>query len=204
MDPSNPSIFLDSRRVCSDECAKEAKDIQNEHIENYELYQYLPVDCDGKHARFPEFSYEHTNLTGRIGYGVAEGCVVDNYSELRNDPAQLTRDRCRVQLFTRIFTGCPNLLPGVGDPNIELDILAGSSSDDMSSQGSCKKELTELQTYHMTPMLDCIKGVQDPKHIVEPWVRGGDNTRDFIRRQEFLKECEAQTFSRESCHRRMH
>jgi len=204
MDSSNPAIFLDSRRVCSDECAKESKDIQNEQIENYELYQYLPVDCDGKHARFPEFSYDHTNLVGRIGYGYTEGCVVDNDSELRNDPARLTRDRCRLQLFTRIFTGCPNLRPGVGDPNTELDILAGSSSDDLSAFASCKREITELQTYYPTPMLECIKEVQDPKHIVEPWVRGGDNTRDFIRRQEFLKQCEAQTFNRPSCHKPMH
>lgn len=196
MDSSNPSTFLDSRRVCSDQCAKESRDNQNDAIAGYELYQYLPVNCDNKHARFPEFSYDHVNLTGRVGYGLAEGCIVDNYSALRNDPAQLTRDRCRIQLFTRIFTGCPDLRPGVGDPNTELDILAGSSSDDVSGQAGCKRELTEQQTYHPDPLLDCIKTVQDPKHIVEPWVRGGDPTRDYVRRREFLEECGMENFAR--------
>ena len=204
MDPYSSSVFLDSRRLCSDSCANEAKDIQNEQIEKYELYYYLPVECDSAHARFPEFAYEHVNLTGRIGYGLSDSCTIDTYSELMSDPAQLTRDKCRIQLFTRIFTGCPNLRPGVGDPNAELDILSGSSSDDNSPFGSCKREITEEQTYHPTPMLDCIKSVQDPKHVVEPWTRGGDNTRDFIRRQEWLKQCEAQTFNREPCHKKMH
>jgi hypothetical protein len=192
----NSRVFLDSRTVNTDCCAKEAKDNQNDEIVGYELYQYLPVECDGVSARFPQFSYDHVNLTGRVGYGLAEGCVVDNYSALRNDPAQLTRDRCRNQLFTRIFQGCPNLLHGVGNPDQELNILGGSVSSDMIGHSGCKRAITELETYHPIPMLDCIKPVQNPKHIVEPWVRGGDPTRDYVRRQEFLQQCGSETFQR--------
>lgn len=204
MDSTNPSVFLDSRRLCSDNCAAEARDVQNDHIEHYALYQYLPVDCHAPDARFPEFSYDHINLTGRIGYGLAEGCTVDSYSHLRNDPAQLTRDKCRIQLFSRIFTGGPNLRPGIGDPSKELDILAGSDSSDITGSAGCKRAITELQTYNMTPMLDCIKPVQDPKHIVEDWKRGGAPTRDLIRRKEWLEQCDTMTFGRHSCPKQMH
>jgi len=186
----NNSVFLNSRRICSDDCAKEAKDVQNDGIYGYEMYQYLPVDCDGKNARFPGFAYDHVNLWGRVGYGQAEGCIVDNFSALRNDPAQLTRDRCRVQLFSRIFQGCPNLKPGVADPDAEMPILQGSGSDTFEGvQYPCKKTLMELTTNPFMPMLDCVKEVQKPDHVVESWVRGGDDTRSFVKRQEYLQSC---------------
>jgi hypothetical protein len=181
---------MNSRRLCSDTCAKEAKDNQNDSIINYDLYQYLHVPCDGAHARFPSFAYDHVNLTGRTGYGVAEGCVVDNYSMLRNDPAQMTRDKCKTQLFTRIFQGAPNLGCGMGDPEKELNVLSGSSSSTFEgTKFPCKKSLMEKQLYHFDPLLDCVKQVQAPKHIVEQWTRGGTDTRNYMLRQEMLKDC---------------
>jgi hypothetical protein len=184
------SLFNTAKNVCSDDCAQEAKDVQNEGIFGYETYNYLPVECDGEHARYPDFSYDHINLRGRPGYGLADGCVVDKYSELRNDPAQLTRDRCRTQLFSRIFQGCPNLRGGVVNPDQEMPILQGTGSRDFDGYlFMCKRSITELETYHPTPLLDCVKEVQNPDHCVESWVRGGDPTRDFIRRQEFLQQC---------------
>lgn len=188
--PSKGNIYMNSRRLCSDRCAKEAKDSQNDSIANYDLYQYLPVECDGVQARYPAFSYDHVNLVGRVGYGVAEGCIVDNYSALRNDPAQMTRDRCRTQLYTRIFQGVPNLACGVGNPDAELSILQGTGSQTFEGvKYPCKKALMEEQLYKFDPLLDCVKQVQEPEHIVESWTRGGTDTRNYMLRQEFLKEC---------------
>ena len=184
------NVFMNSRRYCSDDCAKEAKDIQNESIFNYDTYQYLPVECDNVSARFPTFAYDHVNLRGRAGYGQAEGCIVDNFSALRNNPDQLTRDRCRVQLFTRIFQGSPNLKPGVPNPDKEMPILQGQGSTVLEGvQFSCKKAIMEETTNKFMPMLDCVQEVQKPEHIVEPWIRGGDDTRSFVKRQEFLAAC---------------
>lgn len=187
---STGNVYMNSRRLCNDQCAKEAKDMQNDAISSYDLYQHLPVECDGVNARFPTFAYDHVNLTGRIGYGVAEGCVVDNFSALRNDPAQMTRDRCRTQLFTRIFHGVPNLACGVADSDAEMPILQGSGSSGLEGvQYPCKKTLMEKQLYTFDPLLDCVKQVQDQKHIVESWTRGGSDTRNYMLRQEFLKSC---------------
>lgn len=172
------SVFNNARRVCSDDCAREARDAQNDSIHGYTTFQSLPVDCDGKHARFPKFAHDHINLRGRTGYGVAEGCVVDEFSKLRNNPAQLTRDRCRVQLFGRIFAGCPNLKPGVADPERELSVLQGVGSDTLEGvKYACKKTIMEQTTHNFMPMLACVKEVQKPENIVEPWVRGGQDTR---------------------------
>jgi hypothetical protein len=199
-------VYFGTRNVCSDDCAMEAKDLQNSTIHNYAMYQYLPVNCDksGHVARFPEFAYDHVNLTGRAGYGVAEGCVVDSYSALRNDPNQMTRDRCRVQLFTRIFQGGPNLSCGISNPEVEGPILQGQSSRDWAGINyPCSRTLMEIQTNQPMPMLDCVRPVQDPVHIVEPWVRGGDPTRDFVRRKQFMEQCQEHGFSRGQSARKM-
>jgi hypothetical protein len=181
------SVFLDSRRVCSDDCAKEARDNQNDSIYKYSMYQDLPIKCEAPDARFPSFSYDHVNLRGRVGYGVADDCLVDNYSSLRNDPAQLTRDRCHIQLFSRVFQGCPNLKPGVPDPDLEMPITQGTSSGTLEGISyPCKRAIMEMTTTHPTPLVDCMKDIQDPDHLVEPWIRGGDATRDFVKRQEYL------------------
>lgn len=183
-------LFNISKHIRTDNCAEEAKDIQNEGMFGYKTYGFHPVECDGQHARFPDFSYQHVNLRGRTGYGLADDCVIDKYSELRNDPKQLSRDRCRVQLFSRIFQGCPNLRGGIVNPDDEMPIIQGSGTRDFDGYlFSCKKSITELQTYNPIPLLDCVKEVQNPDNCVEPWVHGGDPTRDYIRRQEFLQQC---------------
>jgi hypothetical protein len=187
---SGDSLFNTGKNVCSDDCAQEARDIRNEGIFGYETYNYIPIDCDGEHARFPTFSYDHVNLRGRPGRGLADACVIDKYSELRNDPKQLTRDRCHIQLFSRIFQGCPNLRKGVVNPDQEMPIIQGTDTGGFDGYlFGCKRAITELETKHPVPLLDCVKEVQNPKHCVESWIRGGEPTRDFIRRQEFLTQC---------------
>lgn len=182
-------IFDDSNRVGSDCCEKQARDAQNESIHKYSLYQYLPVDCVSPNARYPEFSYEHVNLRGRVGYGLADDCIVDQYSTLRNDPAQLTRDRCHIQLFERVFQGCPNLKPGVPKPEEEMPILQGLSTTSLEgTKYACKKTLMEMTTNKPVPLVDCMRSsIQNPDNLVEPWVRGGDATRDYVKRKEFLE-----------------
>lgn len=187
---SKKNIFLDSKNYSTDCCAREAKDAQNEQLEKYFLYQFLPIQCKSPNMRSPDFQYDHPNLRARIGYGLADDCVVDQYSSLRNDPKQLTRDRCKIQLFERVFQGCPNLKPTVDDPGKELPLQQGLSSTTLEGvKFSCKKTIMEQPTYQFVPLVDCMKDIQNPKYVVEGWTRGGDPTRDFVRRKEFLNRC---------------
>ena len=189
------TVFFNTRRVCSDDCAKEAKDTQNDGIFGYNVYQYLPAGaCKDPNARFPTFAYDHVNLRGRVGYGVSDDCLVDNYSELRTDPRVLTRDRCPIQLFSRIFQGCPRLKPGVSDPDLEYPVKVGTSTTELEGvYFPCKKQLEEQDLSHRYPLLDCVKTVQDPEHVVEPWTRGGIDTRNYVNRKEFLESCGMRT-----------
>ena len=183
-------VFMDSRRLCTDQCAKEARDQQNEQISGYNLYNQLPVQCKDPNARVPTFMYDHVNLHGRPGYGVADDCLIDRYSGLRNDPAQLTRDRCRIQLGTRLFLACPNLKPGMPNPDVEMPLIQGSSSSDLDGlKFPCKKAIAELQTYKPVPLVPCMQDIQDPTHLIMEGPRGGIDTRSYMLRREMLNGC---------------
>jgi hypothetical protein len=181
--------FLNSQRYGTDACAKECRDIQNDGIYGWNMYPNFVKDCAPPGGREPEFQYEHPNLrTSHIGYGVADSCLVDTYSQLRTAP---TRGRCHLQLFERIFQGVPNLRPGVVDPAVEAQIVQGTSTSALEgAEYECRRAINPDFEFHLTPLVPCMKDIQDPEHIVERgWTRGGDDTRSFVRRQEFLKAC---------------
>jgi hypothetical protein len=187
---SKSDTFLNSRRYGTDECARESKDLQNNDMYGWTMYQgsqYLS-DCTQPTGRQPEFQYDHVNLRAHVGVGVADACLVDTYSQLRTAP---TRGRCHLQLFERIFQGCPNLRPGVVDPEVEAQVVQGTSTSQMEGvQYECARAINPAFEFHMTPLVPCMKDIQDPAHIVEKgWIRGGDDTRSFVRRQEYLKNC---------------
>jgi len=189
---SKDSIFRSNDSYRSDCCAKEAKDIQNDSIFSHEVSNYLPVPCtDNTIMRSPDFQYDHPNLHARIGYGWTDSCTVDKLNDLFNNPEQMTRDRCRTQLFARIFQGCPNLKPGIADSDVEMPILQGTSTSAYEGiQYPCKKSIMEVDYDRNIPLVNCLKDeVQNAEHIVPPWTRGGDPTRQYVQRQDFLKQC---------------
>jgi hypothetical protein len=185
-----PGAFLNSRRYGSDQCARECKDAQNDEIHGYAMYQHWPEACTAPHGRQPEFQYDHVNLRARVGYGNTDACIVDAYSQLRQAP---TRGKCHIQLFERIFQGCPNLRPGTANPEIESPLVQGSSG-----YSPCAKATFADFELKVTPLVPCMRDIQDPEHVVERgWVRGGDDTRSFVRRQEFLSACAPQHLRRQ-------
>lgn len=184
-------LFQEHPSVRTDNCARMTKDSQNDRNFSFQVNNYLPVDCVSPHMRSPDVQYDHPNLRAKIGYGLTDDCLVDIYSGLRNAPEQLTRDRCRVQLFTRIFQGVPNLRPGMPNSDKEMPLLQGTpGSIGEGTSLPCKKTLAEVDYNRFVPLVDCLKNeVQKPDNIIPPWVNGGVMTRDFVRRQEWNKAC---------------
>lgn len=179
------SVFLDSKNYSTDCCAREAQDAQNEQIHNWQLYRNFYIPCETPKMRSPEFQYDHTNLRASIGYGVSDGCLIDEDSKLRNNVSGLTHDRCKTQLFQRVFQAAPALKPAFSDDVDELAMIGGTST----TESICKKDIMAIDLSHRTPLIDCMKDIQDAKHIVPTWTRGGDPTRDFVRRKEFMNLC---------------
>jgi len=176
------TTFFDKQNsLCSDSCWTTYKNYGNNKINNYQIYDNQLVDCESPYVRMPTFMYDHVNLRGRPGVGVADSCLIDNNSELLNNRERSTRDRCKLQLFRRLFDAGPALKGQSGDINKELDILSGSDSS-LGIPIPCKKEIMERQINQPVPLIDWIKDVQNPNNIVPIWTNGGDDTRAYINR----------------------
>jgi hypothetical protein len=185
------TYFDKQNNICSDACWEESKNYGNKKINDYHTYSTQLVDCIDPNVRLPEFIYDHVNLRGRPGYGLSDACLIDNHSRLINNKESLTRDRCKLQLFTRLFEAGPTMKGSLGDINSELDILSGSDSGFYGNGGnksySCKKTIMEKQINQPIPLVDCLKDIQNPEHIVPIWTNGGEDTRSYINRLNFNK-----------------
>jgi hypothetical protein len=179
----------------SDSCWLNAKDNYNHSIENYALYDNYATKEKTATGSFPSVSTNHINLRGRSGYGLTDDYLVDVYSSLRNDDGMMTRDKCPIQLYTRIFAGGPRLRGQPGDIDRELDMLSGSDTRTIPAiTGTTNKPplcsnktLMEVPTYQFVPMLDYIKEVQNPDNIVPTWTWGGDSSRSYLNKVRYSK-----------------
>ena len=174
----------------NDTCHKESKDISNKLIDDYTHYNRNFIQCNDPNIRIPQFYLDHVNLRGSPHPNVPnhpDNCLIDKESVFRNNKQQMTKDKCNIQLYQRMFQACPNLRPGIGDPNNELELLSGTDSTHISN--TCNQNIMEKQTYQMIPMLDCVSKVQNHEHIVPKWIRGGEDTRNYINRKKFLEKC---------------
>ena len=177
--------FDGSTSLCTDTCWNVAKDLHNKKIEGYNIFPNNPIDCTSPYVRMTDMYLDHPNLRGRPGYGLADDCLIDSYSKLRNDPSSMTHDKCRMQLLSRIFTSGPNLRCGKTNIGSELQLIQGDNTNNVQ----CRKSIMEEEMNNFMPLLDCVKDVQDPDNIVPKWVNGGEDTRSYINRAEFNKHC---------------
>jgi hypothetical protein len=172
------NTFDTSTSICSDTCWKTAKDLNNNKIEGYNIYPNNNVDCQSPYVRMTDMYLNHPNLRGRPGYGLADDCLIDNYSMLRNDPNSLTHDKCRIQLINRIRCGATNI-------GAELELIEGSDTNNVK----CRKQIMEEEMNNFMPLLDCVKDIQNHENIVPLWTNGGEDTRSYVHRTEFNKNC---------------
>lgn len=178
------TIFDKQNTLCSDSCWANFKNIGNDKISKYQTYDTQLVECEDPNVRMPAFMYDHVNLRGRPGVGVADSCLIDNSSELLYNNDRKPRNRCKLQLFKRLFNASPSMKGQEGDINRELDILAGSDSS-FNNKIPCKKVLMEYQIREPMPLIDWIKEAQNPNNIVPIWTNGGEDTRSYINRLRF-------------------
>jgi hypothetical protein len=181
----NNNTFDNNTNICSDDCWKNAKDLHNNKIEGYNIYPNNLVDCVSPYVRMPDMYLNHPNLRGRPGYGLSDDCLIDKYSMLRNNPNSMTQDKCKIQLNNRIFTAGPNLRCGKTDIDKELELIEGRDTNNVR----CKKQIMEEEMNNFMPLLDCVKDIQNPENIVPKWTNGGEDTRSYIHRTEFNKNC---------------
>lgn len=175
-------LFDQEHRIGADACANDAKNKQNEMYNQYLAFNYFK-ECDGR-ENLQTFSTDN-HMVYRDGFGSADTCTVNDDSMLRYG-WEWTHIRNPQQLPKRVFTAIPDLSSGAFHADVESRLRLG---EDTNTKKTCDP-VSEVSTldHSITPMLPCVKSVQDPQHIVPSWTWGGENTRDTVFQTQFLEE----------------
>lgn len=180
--PALMSLFDQRNRLGEDGCALDARERGNSEISTYTTFNLYPDGelCEPNNAKVKDFALENYMRVGG-GYGVTDACFVDTDTDIRQP--KLTTDRGRTQLYARMFQAVPDFSHGQPQPTRESAIMQGT---DTSYERPCEANHTDRV---FMPMIPCLSAeVQNPAHIVPPWTRGGDSTRDTLRQEEFLRK----------------
>lgn len=173
-------------RMGADQCNQVTKEFTNKSITDYNLYNmYFTSECKSDNEKMYEFMYSNPNLRFKDGYGYTNGCVVEADSALRNQ-AQMTNERVKNQLCVRWNKAVPDLGKGGLIPNVESVL---KNSEDTSALRSCDK-VSEKEFDRYIPLPGCLSNtIQNPKHIIMPFTRGGDITRNYVFSNDYLEKC---------------
>jgi hypothetical protein len=176
--------YFEENKLSQDNCALLTKQLQNKSITDYNLYNsYVTSTCDDK--ALIDYTLEYPNLRWKDGFGNVSGCTVDKDSEIRNN-AKLTNFREKEQLCTRWYQAVPNFGRGGLIPNVESRLILGEDTSDIRS---CDI-VSEKNFDRFIPLIGCMSStIQNPENIILPFERGGKITRDYVRDDEYLKQC---------------
>lgn len=178
--------FDNFARAADDECAHVTKDLQNQSIGDYFLFNsFVTSEPKNDLTNFKSFVAENQNLRYKDGFGYLNAVVVDADSRLRNG-SKLTHDREKSQLSTRWYQAVPSFNKGGLIVNVDTRL---KFAEDTSAIRSCQRT-TEKDFDRFVPFTSCLaKSVQNPENIVPPWVNGGESTRNYVHDAQYLQQC---------------
>jgi hypothetical protein len=174
-----------NNRLNDDVCTLKTKNFENNSIIDSRLYNfYYNKDCSC--PVLDDVAFDN-NFTIREGYGFSSGCTIDADSELRLNSA-LTHNKGRIQLCSRSFVGVPNVNKGGLIPNLESRLRSADDTSDIRNVDKlAEKNFIPLS---FTPMIQCLNdNIQNPKHLIESWQRGGADTRQDAVSAPYLEHC---------------
>lgn len=178
--------FDQGNRLTQDNCAILSRDLENQSISEYMIFNPFNVECTSKDpSQVKNFAFQYPNLRFRDGYGVAS-CAVDNDSKLRYETD--IRSSERQQLNTRVFQAVPNFARGVCAPNTESFLVSGN---DTKLNKPCNP-LSERNFDRFMPFIGCMQDYVDQRQESLGNIDvTGKSSRDFMRREDALRACAA-------------
>jgi hypothetical protein len=167
----------DQTRLRYDSCARHAYDQQSKGSGRYNTgapgWRWCETGTEYSRNMCEPFHYQKV---------YRNGCKVDNESELMHAP--LSDPRLINQLYARPYRGS---YMGAGqasatNKNTESELFHG-----VDTRGGPRKACDVLSGVSID-RFECLPEYGNPQrvqHVVEPWIRGGDNTRDHVRRVNY-------------------
>jgi len=176
--------FHRTSRLGDDKCDLSQRNVQNSNSANYMLTNYRPACPMGSAIDFA-VSQPSVNFTGSHQVGIG-GCNVNESSKLLM--GDLTKPRCRINLYQRPFATVPYLGRGPSNPELELQLQSGELANNRKSINP-STEVSHMK-YRHTPMISSLRAtVSNPANLVEGvaskgWVRGGVPSRELYQMRD--------------------
>lgn len=175
-------MFDWENRLSMDSCALLQQGRDNQSLLDYNTFNFYnsdPVCTEPPQSKQQELVAKYPNMRFRTGYGIADGCTIDQDSALRNDADAMTHGRERRQLQTRTFVAVPDTQRGIAAPTIEYVLQQGQDT----SREKCTI-LVERDFDRFTPFIDCVGSfIGNELRVLPELNRLGDNSRDIMRKQ---------------------
>ena len=163
-----------------DPCARQIDEAQGQLAAHYYVNNfYRPCETNEEYsARLTEPMHQYKVYAPSM-------CHIPIDSQLRYAP--LTNQGEIYQLFTRPYVSVPYMGAGQNsacNKDLESRLLFGEST---TTYKACEP-LSEA-TIDRYQCLPDYGNPQRVEHVVEPWIHGGENTRDYVRRVNHDRWC---------------
>lgn len=167
-------------KLTTDRCALATKQNDNDYVHDYNTFNFFNGgDCQTFKCAI-DASYNNPNLLAQDGYGLGP-CVIDEDSQLKLDPTNLTHGKERQPLFSRVFYAVPNYSKGGLIPNTETYL---KNATDTSMIRQCNR-ITEKDFDRFIPLPSC--GEQQMK--VPYTLTLGQDSRKLMRQVMEQNKC---------------
>jgi hypothetical protein len=178
-----PNRFNKKTNIHNDSCEKTWKDRSNEMIANYWLD--CPIRCEVNSGYLCEPDL-HIQKPPLLCNKAKEG------SELRNGCLGniLTHTGARQQLNARPYRSVP-YMGNCRAPLMDSDTYSMLISGESTRTGKACNSLAGVTIDRFEPLVPCLRyNIQNPEHYIPKyWVRGGTDTRAYIRNSDYLRAC---------------
>lgn len=173
-------------RLNEDKCSLKVRNKTSEKPGEYFLSNHYQCDCKDTVMKN---SLEYPTLLSKDGYGYS-ACNIDIDSSLRN-AKNLTNLKTINQLNQRPYLTVPFMGRGTG--NIKQETMLNPGENTYQSK-PCNN-LSGVYIDRFIPLVGCLENnVQNVNHIIpensdKTWKRGGQDSRQIIRNEEYLNKC---------------
>lgn len=179
---NNPFNYSD--RIGNDSCDLSQMNLQNMKAANYLLTNFnssCPMTNTVKCATSqPAINYKGSH---QVGIG---GCNIEENSLL--SITDLTRDKCKINLFQRPFVTVPYLGKGKSNAVLESQLQQGELA--MNKKSINPSSEVSYEKYNNTPLIPSLQAtINNPANLIEGvadegWIRGGIPVRQLTKDTE--------------------